>query len=337
MTEMNHDLLDWVKSEGDNLGFKDITSAVKLREQASLRQYFRIFTDAGTYIGVVGNPNSDENQLFHTNAKYLRSNDVQVPDVMALNHEKGFLIVQDFGDLLLQDLIGKNEDDFLYKEALSSLIKIQSCKPEPNLSHINIENLIAQMHLFEEWFLNALLRIDFRNQYNLISKGIKHIADECSKQTRKVCHFDYEFRNLMLLSNEAIGVLDFQDLCVGPYGIDLVAIIKDIDNPLSKKKSIEYSEFFLAESHKVKNLREINIETLLRDIDYAGFQRQFRILGTLSRLHLRDKKSFRLQDLPQTLEYLISGMDRYDPLKEFSKFLETVVQPCLFEILEDLE
>ena len=46
MTEMNHDLLDWVKSEGDNLGFKDITSAVKLREQASLRQYFRIFTDA---------------------------------------------------------------------------------------------------------------------------------------------------------------------------------------------------------------------------------------------------------------------------------------------------
>ena len=158
MTEMNHDLLDWVKSEGDNLGFKDITSAVKLREQASLRQYFRIFTDAGTYIGVVGNPNSDENKLFHTNAKYLRSNDVQVPDVMALNHEKGFLIVQDFGDLLLQHLIGKNEDDFLYKEALSSLIKIQSCKPEPNLSYINIESLIAQMHLFEEWFLNALLR-----------------------------------------------------------------------------------------------------------------------------------------------------------------------------------
>ena len=65
---MNHDLLDWVKSEGDNLGFKDITSAVKLREQAGFRQYFRIFTDAGTYIGVVGNPNSDENQLFHTNA-----------------------------------------------------------------------------------------------------------------------------------------------------------------------------------------------------------------------------------------------------------------------------
>ena len=106
---------------------------------------------------------------------------------------------------------------------------------------------------------------------------------------------------------------------------------------LTKKKLIEYSEFFLTESHKVKNLKEINIETLLRDIDYAGFQRQFRILGTLSRLHLRDKKSFRLQDLPQTLEYLISGMDRYDPLKEFSKFLETVVQPCLFEILEDLE
>ncbi len=334
---MNHDLIDWVKSEGDHLGFNDISSVVKLREQASLRQYFRIFTDAGTYIGVVSNPNSAENQLFHTNAKYLSSNDVEVPDVMALNHEQGFLIVQDFGDLLLQDLIGKNEDDFLYKEALSCLVKIQSCTPEVNLSYITSEDLIAQMHLFEEWFLNALLKIDFSNQYNLISKGIQHIADECSQQTHKVCHFDYEFRNLMLLSNQAIGVLDFQDLCLGPYGIDLVSIIKDIDNPLTKKKLIEYSEFFLAESQKVKNLKEINIETLLRDIDYAGFQRQFRILGTLSRLHLRDKKSFRLQDLPQTLEYLINDMSKYDPLKEFSKFLETEVQPCLVEILKDSE
>ena len=48
---------------------------------------------------------------------------------------------------------------------------------------------------------------------------------------------------------------------------------------------------------------------------------------------MRDKKSFRLQDLPQTLEYLINDMSKYDPLKEFSKFLETEVQPCLLKFL----
>ena len=66
---------------------------------------------------------------------------------MALNHEHGFLIVQDFGDLLLQDLIGKNEDDFLYKEALSCLVKIQSCTPE----------IIIILYNFELNFTNAFV------------------------------------------------------------------------------------------------------------------------------------------------------------------------------------
>ena len=59
-------------------------------------------------------------------------------------------------------------------------------------------------------------------------------------------------------------------------------------------------------------------------LDMAGMQRQLRILGTLVRLHLRDKKSFRLIDLPKTLDYLIDASKRYKELSEFSNFLEKV-------------
>ncbi len=41
------------------------------------------------------------------------------------------------------------------------------------------------------------------------------------------CHFDYERRNLILDSNENIAVIDFQDLCIGPIGIDLAGILID--------------------------------------------------------------------------------------------------------------
>ena len=44
MTEMKDDLLNWALMQGSTLGFKDIESLQPLREQASLRHYFRIQT-----------------------------------------------------------------------------------------------------------------------------------------------------------------------------------------------------------------------------------------------------------------------------------------------------
>lgn len=337
MTEMKHDLLDWTTLEADNLGFSNVVKIESLREQASLRQYFRIYTDKGTLIGVISDPESDENILFETHSKFLEKNQIQVPHVMASNHEKGFLILQDFGDLTLQELIGKRDDDFLYQAALKSLVDIQSCDMAENLLKISFEKMIIQMKLFEDWLLSDFLKLDYSEESHLIKKSIQHISEECSQQIQKVCHFDFEFRNLMLLSNKTIGILDFQDLCIGPYAIDVVSIIKDIDNPLTSDREHEYLEFFLRKSGEVNNLRNITIETLSKDVDYAGFQRQLRILGTLSRLHLRDKKSFRLPDLSQTLNYLIQGMNKYPELKEFSNFLEIRVRPQLAEILEDVK
>ena len=60
MTEMKDDLLNWALMQGSSLGFKDIESLQPLREQASLRQYFRFQTDTGTKIGMISEPNSKQ-------------------------------------------------------------------------------------------------------------------------------------------------------------------------------------------------------------------------------------------------------------------------------------
>ena len=73
--------------------------------------------------------------------------------------------------------------------------------------------------------------------------------------------------------------------------------------------------------------------SLNEDLDFAGLQRQLRILGTLARLHVRDGKSFRLPDLKQTLIYVIETSNKYDGLKEFSQLLKSKVQPALEENL----
>ena len=103
MTEMKDDLLNWASLQSSNLGFNTIVSLQPLREQASLRNYFRIETDKGTKIGVISEPRSKQNKLFKTHSNFLLENGISVPAVEAYDYEKGLMILEDFGDKVLKE------------------------------------------------------------------------------------------------------------------------------------------------------------------------------------------------------------------------------------------
>ena len=59
----------------------------------------------------------------------------------------------------------------------------------------------------------------------------------------------------MLLSDNNIGVLDFQDLCFGPYGLDLASILMDIDHPIDRREFREYLDFYKHLTQKERRKR----------------------------------------------------------------------------------
>ena len=115
-----------------------------------------------------------------------------------------------------------------------------------------------------------------------------------------------------------------------------MSILKDIENPLSHEDLLNYLQFYM-EDIKGNKSEKLKLSDLEKDIDFAGFQRQFRILGTLSRLHLRDKKSFRLKDLKQTLRFLQVDLAKYASLKELANFLTEKVEPKLIKTLRNIQ
>ena len=337
MTEMKDDLLNWALLQGSSLGFKNIESLQPLREQASLRHYFRIQTDTGTKIGVISEPNSKQNELFEIHSNFLTKNGIKVPKVEASDHLKGFMILEDFGDKVVQLEINEENKEFLFKKSLQKIHQLQEIKPPADLFKLTQQTLKQQMCLFEEWFFVGFLELDYsNNDKKTLDDSWELIARECSQQSHVMCHFDFEFRNLMLLEKNEIGILDFQDLCLGPYAIDLVSILKDIENPLSHEDLLNYLKFYM-EDIKGNKSEKLKLSDLEKDIDFAGFQRQFRILGTLSRLHLRDKKSFRLKDLKQTLRFLQVDLAKYASLKELANFLTEKVEPKLVKTLRNIQ
>ena len=324
----------WALSKGPDLDFESIESFTPLREQASLRRYFRILTNNGTKIGVVSELGSSENELFKHFSQFFIQNGIRAPKVEALDIEKGFMIVEDFGDKVLQLFISPDNKEIFFKAAIEEIYKIQSCNTSITLKTLSEEDLKNQMSLFETWFLEELLNFNLSDDDRIIvHDSWKKIALNCSKQPYVLCHFDFEFRNLMLLSDNNIGVLDFQDLCFGPYGLDLASILMDIDHPIDRREFREYLDFYKHLTQKEGKEENYSLAEMEKDVDYSGFQRQFRILGTLSRLHIRDKKSFRLPDLSQTLKYLIKGSYKYSELEELGAFLDEKMLPRLNEFL----
>ena len=336
MTEMKDDLLNWTLKQRSSLGFEDIESLQPLREQASLRHYFRIHTDTGTKIGLISEPNSKQNELFEIHSNFLKKNGIKVPKVEVFDHQKGFMILEDFGDKVVQLVINEENKEFLFKKSLKQIHKLQVVQPPADLIKLTGERLNQQMSLFSEWFLTSFLELDYStNDKKMINDSWDLIAKECSQQPHVLCHFDFELRNLMLLEKNEIGILDFQDLCLGPYAIDLVSILKDIENPLSHEDLLNCLQFYI-DGNKSNKLDKLKLSDVEKDLDFAGFQRQLRILGTLSRLHLRDKKSFRLKDLKQTLKFLQEDIEKYAPLKELATFLTEKVEPKLIKTLRDI-
>ena len=334
MGNQKKELVEWINLIIEDLDCDEIINIVPLREQASLRNYFRLETDKDTKIAVSSDPMTDVNRVFENLSSCLLKKGIKVPKIEAFDHEAGFMVMEDFGDKVLQLEMNPEDEQKFYKSAINQLHLIQRIRPFDGLKELSSAILRDQMKLFEEWFLIGLLNFKCSSkQQRIISDAYEHIAQECSSQPQVLCHFDFEFRNLMLLEGDKLGILDFQDLCIGAYSLDLVSILKDLENPLRDKDLEKYLIYFLRDLNDLDN-NYLYQDNLRRDVDFSGFQRQLRILGTLSRLHLRDNKSFRLLDLVQTLKFLIDDLKKYNELTSFQEFLVEQVEPSLHKALE---
>tara|TARA_B100000686_G_scaffold350311_1_gene445934 strand:- start:1480 stop:2484 length:1005 start_codon:yes stop_codon:yes gene_type:complete len=331
MLEVEENLFKWAKSH-----IPDIGTMETLREQASSRKYFRVSSAGKSFILVFSDPKKELNDEFIKYSEFLIKNQVSVPRIEAFDVKNGFMLIEDFGDKVFQHEINLDNQKDLYLLAIDQIIKLQLADKNKDIKELNEILVKEQMALFEEWFLSGYLSLEInKTETSLINEAYIYISKKFLDQTKTLCHFDFELRNLMLKEDGTVGVLDFQDLIHGPYTLDLVSLIKDIDNPISNKEIKFYLEVYLSLAEEAGIDIAFDSISALEDLDFAGLQRQLRILGTLSRLYIRDGKSFRLPDLKQTLFYAIEVSQNYDELKKFSNFLEIKVLPALNARLEE--
>jgi aminoglycoside/choline kinase family phosphotransferase len=301
---------------------------------ASFRSYFRLsVANRPSYILADLPPQQEDIELYLNIFIYLTDCNLRIPQVYAFDSDKGFLLLEDFGNqLLLHELADEDRAEHYYLNILDTINTFQHCQKLEALPSYTSVKLHDEMSLFWTWCVKDFLADELdQSSLKRIEKSWCALMDTLSKsalaQPQVLVHRDLHSRNIMCLDNGDLGYIDFQDLIFGPITYDIVSLLRDcyISWP---EKNIEY---WLLYDFKLKQAfgYEFSYQQYLTWFNQMGLQRHLKVLGIFCRLHLRDGKSAYLNDLPLVAQYSKNALSAEFQGEAFTLWFNNDLIPAL--------
>ena len=321
-SERDASLRDWVEAAAGVRGRLE-----PLAGDASFRRYLRLRTVHGTFVVMDAPPDREDSRPFVHVAGLLRAAGVNVPEVHAVDLDRGFLLLGDLGSVSYLDRLDAANAPALYRDALAALVRMQRGVPADAVPPYDEARLAAELELFPEWFLGGHLgRPPSRAERRVLDDAFALLIDAALAQPRVFVHRDYHSRNLMVHARNP-GVLDFQDAVAGPLTYDPVSLFRDAYISWPAARVYEWLDEYAglaAEAGLVSaDLPMDTVRTRLRqDFDLMGVQRHIKVAGIFARLWHRDRKAAYLGDVPLVLGYLLDVVARYPALEPLAGLFE---------------
>ncbi|WP_180094174.1 MULTISPECIES: aminoglycoside phosphotransferase family protein [unclassified Acinetobacter] len=298
-----------------------------LAGDASFRRYARIKLNNKTFMLMDAPPEKEDCGPFVSIDEFFDAHGVRVPHIVAKDLDQGFLLLEDFGDVLLSTLLNDQTVDAHYAQSFKQLIQLQSIDGTAHFPAYAYEKLISEMELLTDWLLPSLQVQPTEEESALIKRTFAILANAALAQPQVIVHRDFHSRNLMVLDGEQDqGVIDFQDAVIGADTYDLISITRDAYVQWNADRVYAwFKTFYDLLPASAKDGR--SFEQFKQDADLMAIQRHIKILGIFVRLFERDGKSGYLKDLPRVMWYLLEESKPYAELQPFMQFIQDKVLP----------
>ncbi len=317
-------LESWVKTQSSGKPFT-LSSA---SSDASSRRYFRATFSDDTLIVMDAPQQHEDCTNFLSIAKTFARSGVHVPEVLAQDLEKGFLLLTDFGDTTYLQAMTESPEraNHLYGEAVDALIKIQMASGPGILPDYDESLLSRELNLFPDWYIDKHLKVILSPEQKAdVASVFSQIIKNNLSQPRVFVHRDYHSRNLMdTLPNP--GILDFQDAVYGPVTYDLVSLFKDAYICWDEERVLDWLIRYWEKAKKVGLPVSTDFADFYRDFEWMGVQRHIKVLGIFARLCHRDGKNGYLKNMPLVMDYLRKACERYRELGPLLLLLDTLAE-----------
>ncbi|QTD57644.1 aminoglycoside phosphotransferase family protein [Parasphingorhabdus cellanae] len=260
---------------------------------ASFRRYFRVVDGGRKAILMDAPPPHEDPRPFIHIARHLKAQNFAAPEIFGEDLKEGLVLLEDFGDHRMREHLDHHPEDeeAIYRRTID-LIKELHQKPAAKLPHYDWDQYLKEVNLLPEWYCPAQsLDVDtagFTDAWQSVLQPV--IASQKSPVT---VLRDYHAENIMLLDDNRLGLLDFQDALAGHAAYDLVSMLQDARRDVSDELEEAMLEYYLDD-------RSSDEATQFRG-HYAilGAQRNTKIIGIFTRLFVRDGKARYLDFLPR--------------------------------------
>lgn len=293
---------------------------------ASFRRYFRVTFSGATRIAMDAPPEREDCRPFVKVARLMAGAGLHVPQVLAADIDRGFLLLTDLGNTTFLKALTDANADALFGDAIAALLALQRASRPGVLPPYDRALLQREMDLFPEWYVGRHLGVTLSDaQRETLARINGLLADSALAQPPVYVHRDYMPRNLML-STPNPGVLDFQDAVYGPATYDLASLFRDAFISWPEERALDWVVRYWEQAKRAGLPVDADFGGFYRAYEWMGLQRHLKVLGIFARIRYRDGKPAYLEDAPRFLAYARAVCTRYDELSPLARLFDEIEQ-----------
>ncbi|MFC0446475.1 aminoglycoside phosphotransferase family protein [Pseudidiomarina halophila] len=260
--------------------------------------------------------------------------DVAVPELVAVNEQRGFMLMTDLGSSLLLSHLSEASLSEWYAKVFVDLADIMTVTETQNgpLPKFDAAQLQAELDLMYEWLVKAHLRLEFSDAEEKVWKDFcAALIANAEAQPQVGVHRKFHARNVLVQGDKSLAYTGFHDAVVGPITYDVVSLLRDCyvrwpDDQVRRLAAECYD--YLRNQRKDLGL-DADAAIWQRWFDLMGLQRHAYASGLFARRYRRDGNPGYVQDIPRNLAYLHDVAAIYAEFEDFRVILKDRILPAL--------
>ncbi len=304
---------------------ESVSGITKLYGDASYRTYFRIQLKSGKTLILmklpegkssaseeITNHQGEMKELPYINiSHYLEGLEIAVPKIVHYDDQNEALLLEDLGDhLLFNDLsiADDSQKEKFYRRAIDLLCDLQK-KTSEKMGSVAFERSFDETllnwefdHFFEygiEVRIGNPVPIDVKETFETLTRKI---TGEIMEAKYGFTHRDFQSRNIMVKEND-LYLIDFQDALKGPRAYDLVALLRDSYIEISDDLLGNLITYYCDQCG-------LDSESFRFDFDRVTIQRKLKDAGRFIYIDRVKGNSSYLQYIPRSLGYVMKALER---------------------------
>lgn len=309
----------------------------QLTPDASTREYFRIGWRGGSAIGCVypeGFVASEQSYLDVT--RLFRESSLPVAEIFDFDETLGVIVQEDFGDVILRDVMIESDDDRreqLTLDAIALIPRIQVATAKAfdqgsvaSRLRFDVEKLSWELDFFKTHYFTTYKNDPLPNDIDAdVTAEFNELSRLLESKASVLCHRDFHAANLMLDPENRLRIIDHQDARIGSAAYDLVSLLLDrVTEPPTASWLAEKRRFFL-DQRRTLGLEEINEKEFADEFRLQTIQRCLKAIGTFSFQSVNRGKTYFVPFIKPMFEIVFRALNNLGSFPTLKKVVETEI------------